>query len=278
MSDTIRGAGFLQLNTPASIQFSGKTVFRSDLNRKRSRNETSKLPKSQTVWRKAFKLYEALGDYQPFEQDAFDEKNGEGVANLELNETSTFEPLYKNISSSANAISGMEIVSHHKVTGVSKFIYPDYDGVLSSGVVPQVTKTKEETEHEAQLKKYYVSPSSMSNEEYEALEELQAIWRSRSTGKSAPHGVDAVGHPEKRTLPPFNYHTVLRRGYYTKTSGRTKWRGGTASGGRHSIPFIGLLGECVTSVLCLQRNAYIYFFFFVGVHFKASLFPYFFFW
>lgn len=91
---------------------------------------------------------------------------------------------------------GIALVSHHKVTGRQQFVYPDYDGVLSAGVVPQVIMTAEEKAEEAALRQYFISPLDMSEEEHHAFEELQMLWRNRAKSHSflgAQHRTAAKG-------------------------------------------------------------------------------------
>ncbi|AYU78145.1 nuclear cap binding complex subunit CBP30, putative [Leishmania donovani] len=79
---------------------------------------------------------------------------------------------------------GIPIVSHHKLLGRQQFVYPDYDGVLSAGVVPQIVVTAEEKAEEAAAKAFYISPLTMTEEELAAFEELQGLWKSRARSHS----------------------------------------------------------------------------------------------
>ncbi|AIN97387.1 nuclear cap binding complex subunit CBP30, putative [Leishmania panamensis] len=95
---------------------------------------------------------------------------------------------------------GIAIVSHHKILGRQQFVYPDHDGVLSAGVVPQIVITAEEKAEEAAEKAFYISPLTMTEEELAAFEELQALWKSRARSHSflgAQHRQAAKGavHP-----------------------------------------------------------------------------------
>lgn len=87
-------------------------------------------------------------------------------------------------SPSSQAPSGITIVSHHKVAGRQQFVYPDHDGVLSAGVVPQIVVTAEEKAEEAAAKAFYISALDMTEEELAALEELQMLWKSRARSHS----------------------------------------------------------------------------------------------
>lgn len=86
--------------------------------------------------------------------------------------------------SASTPASGIAIVSHHKVAGRQQFIYPDHDGVLSAGVVPEIVVTAEDKAEEEAAKAFYISPLAMSEEELAALEELQALWKSRARSHS----------------------------------------------------------------------------------------------
>lgn len=79
---------------------------------------------------------------------------------------------------------GIPIVSHHKLLGRQQFVYPDYDGVLSAGVVPQIVVTAEEKAEAAAAKVFYISPLTMTEEELAAFEELQGLWKSRARSHS----------------------------------------------------------------------------------------------
>ncbi|KPA82669.1 putative mitochondrial nuclear cap binding complex subunit CBP30 (CBP30) [Leptomonas pyrrhocoris] len=97
---------------------------------------------------------------------------------------------------------GITIVSHHKVAGRQQFVYPDYDGVLSAGVVPQVIVTEEEKAEEEAAKAFYISALDMTEEELAALEELQALWKSRARSHSflgAQHRNAAKGSTDPST-------------------------------------------------------------------------------
>ncbi|KAG5480533.1 hypothetical protein LSCM1_06236 [Leishmania martiniquensis] len=87
-------------------------------------------------------------------------------------------------SSATEEQAGIAIVSHHKILGRQKFVYPDHDGVLSAGVVPQIVVTAEEKAEEAAARAFYISPLAMSEEELTAFEELQALWKSRARSHS----------------------------------------------------------------------------------------------
>ncbi|CCW60803.1 unnamed protein product [Phytomonas sp. EM1] len=85
---------------------------------------------------------------------------------------------------------GIHIVSHHKIIGKSEFTYLDHDGILSSGVVPEVVITPEEKARKEVDKIYYISPSQMTNSEFNAFEELQSLWKS----KARSHSVQGAMH------------------------------------------------------------------------------------
>ncbi|KAG5480862.1 hypothetical protein LSCM4_06430 [Leishmania orientalis] len=87
-------------------------------------------------------------------------------------------------SSTMKQQEGIAIVSHHRILGRQKFVYPDHDGVLSAGVVPQIVVTAEEKAEEEAARAFYISPLAMSEEELAAFEELQALWKSRARSHS----------------------------------------------------------------------------------------------
>ncbi|KPI90068.1 nuclear cap binding complex subunit CBP30 putative (CBP30) [Leptomonas seymouri] len=243
--DSTRGAGFVHLNTPASIHYTtGQTLSISALRQRKSRVECVVLPESMTVWRRAFQRYMKEEGYGSYAADVEDERTGNGVilpplasqrsgperrraqdrlsagdaffcAAATCDEAKTAEkrspaaagttPSSSNAdvtaqasaaeasSGSANASSstsnslltrGITIVSHHKVAGRQQFVYPDHDGVLSAGVVPQVIMTDEEKAEEEAAKVFYISALDMTEEELAALEELQALWKSRARSHS----------------------------------------------------------------------------------------------
>lgn len=91
---------------------------------------------------------------------------------------------------SSVAQNGIAIVSHHKVAGVKQFVYPDYDGVLSHGVIPRVVESPEEKSETAALRLFYVSAAQMTEEERQALEDLQTLWRSRAHS----HSIQGASH------------------------------------------------------------------------------------
>ncbi|KAG5507021.1 hypothetical protein JKF63_05767 [Porcisia hertigi] len=97
---------------------------------------------------------------------------------------------------------GIAIISHHKITGHQEFVYPDHDGVLSAGVVPQIVVTPEEQAEEEAARAFYISPLAMSEEELAAFEELQALWKSRARSHSflgAQHRQAAKGAVDPST-------------------------------------------------------------------------------
>lgn len=126
-------------------------------------------------------------------------EGGEGhgtVSSTLTTTTMTANGVVSRTASSSSAATGITIVSHHKVTGVNAFVYPDYDGVMSHGVVPEVIVTAEEKAEQEAQKKHYVSPLTMTNEELAAFEELQALWKSRARSHSvlgAQHRAAAGG-------------------------------------------------------------------------------------
>lgn len=99
---------------------------------------------------------------------------------------------------------GITIVSHHKVAGRQQFVYPDHDGVLSAGVVPQIVVTEEEKADEEASKVYYIAALEMTEAELAALEELQALWRSQARSHSyhgAQHRNAAKGVTDPSASP-----------------------------------------------------------------------------
>ncbi|GET87934.1 hypothetical protein, conserved [Leishmania tarentolae] len=88
------------------------------------------------------------------------------------------------VSTTKQQQEGIPIVSHHKLLGRQQFVYPDYDGVLSAGVVPQVVVTAEEKAEAAAAKAFYISPLTMTEEELAAFEELQGLWKARARSHS----------------------------------------------------------------------------------------------
>nr|CCC94517.1 unnamed protein product [Trypanosoma congolense IL3000] len=193
-----RGSGFVHLNTPAAISYSpGQKVSLTELRQKRSREECVVLPHTMTVWRKAFSHYTAMWDLKPFVSDAEAEREGEGpilpplVVRGGAKLSTTCSPKGTGVSLAAEASSqsveekkGIEIISHHKLSGKQKFLYPDHDGVLSAGVVPQVVISEEERQELEANKKYYIAPQDMTEDERSAFEELEGLWKSYARGRS----------------------------------------------------------------------------------------------
>lgn len=218
MSSDQRGAGFVQLGTPTSIHYTtGQTLSLSDLARYCSRVECVALPggAAMAAWRQAVKQYSKAEGFQPLAADAEAERMGEGPILPALAPVgaaaATAQPFFHTRqsatvaasssspssgdsnssihngggSSSAATANGINIVSLHKVSGRSEFIYPDYDGVLSGGVVPEVIATAEEQAELEAARAFYTSPLMMSPAELDAFEELQALWKSRARSHSA---------------------------------------------------------------------------------------------
>lgn len=224
-----RGSGFVHLNTPSSISYTkGQTVSLSDLSRRRTRVDCVALPPAlMTPWRQAVKRYASAEGYQPFAADAEAERMGNGpvLPALSAPLRKPAEPFFRGgaaragrptaEATTATAASptaeggdhptaapngGITIVSHHRITGVREFVYPDHDGVLSGGVVPEVVVTDTELAEKEATRAFYISPLMMSPEELDAFEELQMLWRSRARSHSAlgaQHRQLAGG-----TLPP----------------------------------------------------------------------------
>lgn len=219
MSSNTRGNGFLHLNTPTSIQYTvGQTLTVTDLSRKRTRVECTTLPASQAVWRRAFAFYKKQEGYADFAADAEAERAGDGpllplmapVPPSEATEPFFVKPtgaVAVGSTGPSPLTTGISIASHHKVSGATQFVYPDHDGVLSTGVVPQVVLSADEAAGKEASRKYYVTELTMDEGELAAYEELQLIWKSRHRSHSflgAQHraavgGCVAPGEDERRT-------------------------------------------------------------------------------
>ncbi|ORC92485.1 putative nuclear cap binding complex subunit CBP30 [Trypanosoma theileri] len=202
----------------------GQQVTLSDLRQARSREECVVLPRTVAIWRTAFRAYVRAKGLSQFVGDVEAERDGEGpilpplreatstaqkrqlpqsVSNrstLDSTNTNTTTNTNTNAetaaitsgstsqriekSSSSSEAPGIKIVSHHKLSGERVFVYPDHDGVLSAGVVPQVVISAEEKAEREADQKYYISPQEMSEEDRAALEELQELWKSRARSRS----------------------------------------------------------------------------------------------
>lgn len=189
MSETF-GRGFVHLNTPASINYTkNHTVSLSELIVKKRRVETVQLPPWIKDWRVGKRQFvQHNKDYKPFARDAEAERQGNGIIYpTVLQATPSTNIFFCDDKASLAEVpkNGIKIVSHHKLTGAVEFTYPDYDGVLQSGPVPEVVLTDEERQRLEAEKGYYISPLDMTEEEARALEELQMLWKSRSTSRSA---------------------------------------------------------------------------------------------
>ncbi|ESL08211.1 hypothetical protein TRSC58_04090 [Trypanosoma rangeli SC58] len=200
-----RGSGFVHLNTPAAISYSpGEQVSLSELRHARRREDCVVLPHTVGVWRAAFRSYVRAEGLSQFVGDIEAEREGEGpilpslrapppVLALKRQAPQESVSLQRVVTQDKEAdaavlpsssTKGIVIVSRHKLTGEQRFVYPDHDGVLSSGIVPQVVISEEEkTELEAD-QKHYVSPLDLPEEERAALEELQSLWKSRANSRS----------------------------------------------------------------------------------------------
>lgn len=90
------------------------------------------------------------------------------------------------INNNTTSGGGIAIVAHHKVSGASVFVYPDYDGLLSSGVVPRVVEGggggEEEEERRAHAK-HYIAVPDMTDDERVAYEALTAEWRRQTDAR-----------------------------------------------------------------------------------------------
>ncbi|CBH16747.1 nuclear cap binding complex subunit CBP30 [Trypanosoma equiperdum] len=190
-----RGSGFVHLNTPAAISYSpGQQVSLSDLRQKRRREECVVLPPIMTVWRSAFSQYTKMWGLTKFAGDIEAEREGEGPILPPIREETVVKSTTHSFKGKSTTVAaavatppgekGIEIVSHHKLCGKQRFVYPDHDGVLSSGIVPKVVISKEEEEEMEANKKYYISPQEMTEEERNAFEELDAMWKSYARGRS----------------------------------------------------------------------------------------------
>ncbi|RNF25346.1 putative nuclear cap binding complex subunit CBP30 [Trypanosoma conorhini] len=200
-----RGSGFVHLNTPAAISYSpGEKVSLSELRHARRREDCVVLPHTVGVWRAAFRSYARAEGLTQFVGDIEAEREGEGpilpplrappsAAAVKRQAPQARVPQQRAAAHGEGAdgdgsppasVKGIVIVSRHKLSGEQRFVYPDHDGVLSSGVVPQVFISEEEkTELEAD-QKHYISPLDLPEEERAALEELQSLWKSRANSRS----------------------------------------------------------------------------------------------
>lgn len=218
----------------------GHKISISALRAKKSRVETVQLPAWMKDWRAAKSIFVASHSLVPLATDAEEEKEGEGplypsliqpstaalqrrpffvslsstkkgnkiIGEISHPTASTSEKSHASSSSSSSSsgvsqeesVKGIKIVAHHKVSGEFTFTYPDYDGVLSNSAVPEVMTTPASEQAAAQWKAYYITPLDLTEEEAEALEELQMLWKSKSSSRSF-HGAQmraAVGdhkHP-----------------------------------------------------------------------------------
>ncbi|KAG8348845.1 hypothetical protein ERJ75_000029300 [Trypanosoma vivax] len=190
-----RGRGFVHLNTPASIAYSpGQRISLSDLREKRSREECVVLPHTMGIWRLAFLHYTKMEGLVKFARDIEAEREDMGqilpplrapppVKQVDSAATETVAPR----AGGAVRGKGIEIVSHHKLSGERRFLYPDYDGVLSAGIVPEVVVSEDEKVEREMNKKYYITPVDMTEDERAAFEELESMWKSYSRSRSE-HG------------------------------------------------------------------------------------------
>lgn len=196
-------------NTPASISYSpGQHVSLSELRQGCRREDAVVLPHTVGIWRSAFRSYVTEEGLSQFISDLEAEREGEGpvlpplrAANAALKRRVPQEapPATEAAATTATAggdggkvedascspgEKGIVVVSHHKLSGRRRFVYPDHDGVLSAGVVPRVVISEEEKAEQEANQKYYVSPSDLPEEERAALEELQTLWKSRAHSRS----------------------------------------------------------------------------------------------
>lgn len=218
------GRGFVHLNTPASIEYTAaQKVSLTAVSAQKSRVETVQLPAWMRLWRRAQQQFVQRHGYSAYPVDKEDVRDGNGpvypplAPNTAAHHPSFFvstppfsiggdlssggsgaetsgqgetiiQSRMKNGANGAASDSehraGLTIVSHHKVSGACQFTYPDYDGVLSGGVVPEVVPTSEEIQAEEAKRALYVTPLELTDEEAGALEELQALWKSRSLSHS----------------------------------------------------------------------------------------------
>ncbi|EKF31415.1 nuclear cap binding complex subunit CBP30, putative [Trypanosoma cruzi marinkellei] len=199
-----RGSGFVHPNTPATISYSpGEQISLSELRRACRREECVVLPHTVGIWRAAFRSYVRAEGLSQFVGDIEAEREGEGPILPPLrapSSSSTLKraaaqervPQQRAIASGkaeednlgVSSGKGIVIVSRHKISGEQRFVYPDHDGVLSSGVVPQVVISEEEKAELEADKKHYFSPVDLPDEERAALEELQSLWKSRANSRS----------------------------------------------------------------------------------------------
>ncbi|KEG12435.1 putative nuclear cap binding complex subunit CBP30 [Trypanosoma grayi] len=206
-----RGSGFVHLNTPAAISYSpGQQVSLSDLRHTRSREECVVLPHTIATWRSAFQKYVKSQGMSQFVGDIEAEREGEGpilpplagppaaaVATTTRARPGLSKEPQSSSSAAADAVDigvedascsstekGIMIVSHHKLSGERRFVYPDHDGVLSAGIVPQVVISAEEKAELEADRRHYISSVDMSDDERAALEELQSLWKSRAHSRS----------------------------------------------------------------------------------------------
>lgn len=207
------GRGFLHLNTPSSITYTaGQKVSLSSLKAKKSRVETIQLPRWILHWREAKKRFIDKDGYKSFATDVEEEREGAGpvlpsvapdVTGAKTNPSGRFfipsvgtgstvgsscspsgSESNKEPSKEDGSTAGISIVSHHKILGECQFTYPDYDGVLLNGTVPEVVVSLSEQKEREARRAYYISPKEMTEEEADALKELQALWRNRSLSHS----------------------------------------------------------------------------------------------
>lgn len=192
-SSSTEGRGFVHLNTPASIHYTGGSVSLAAVKSKKARADTVRLPHSMTVWRTARTELLRRLHLVPFASDVEDERRGDGCifpqtaasrAPPPFFLTSTTKTADTGKSDEKQEGGGIRIISNHKVLGSFSFTYPDYDGVLSSGNVPEVVTSAADEEEAAALRLLQISPAEMTEEEAEALTELQAMWKARSLGHS----------------------------------------------------------------------------------------------
>eukprot|EP00796_Vickermania_ingenoplastis_P004092 gene4092-2939_t len=184
------GRGFVHLNTPAEIHYTeGHTVSLGAVAARKSRVEAVQLPSWMATWRRGRKAFVAHDGYASFATDAENERSGDGPVLPELAAAVASQRDRFYVGGDAAATKrGVTIVTHHKVSGACTFTYPDYDGVLLNGTVPEVVLSVEEREAEVARRALYVSPLEMTEEEAAALEELQALWKSRSLSRSSDGG------------------------------------------------------------------------------------------
>lgn len=165
MINSSKGGGFLHLNTPKSIAYSsGEVLSASEAlgARPASRASIVTLPfHPQNLWRDAVAHFcehvvkPLAGDEEDIELpkltapppavslDAPQQSKLATAAKVTEGPSSSSSSVPGSTTASSSAAAGIDIVSHHFVSGPCVFRYQDFDGALSMGSTPQIVSEEE---------------------------------------------------------------------------------------------------------------------------------------